>query len=183
MPGSTSLGITFPCETEAITMAAIQSNASTIEAAIATVDTVATAAIQPPAAYVRVAAGFGLTAGASAPVAFDTERYDRGGFWTIASPTLLTLPTNGSYLATARLARLTNAGNFFSLRGAILVAGVERGYQRIEHATLTVDGPFEVVAFIPSATAGQTVTVNALYTGTATATILCSLSITYVSTT
>jgi hypothetical protein len=67
-----------------------------------------------------------------------------------------------------------------SLRGAVLLAGVEQVWGKIGGPTST-SNQFLISGLIFGATAGQTITVNALFTGTGTASPIYDIAICKIS--
>lgn len=90
------------------------------------------------------------------------------GMWNSASPTLFTLSSSGSYLAKVNCLTFGYTTQT-SVRGAILLAGAERVWEKIG-GPIDSFNEFTVSGHILSATAGQQVTVTVLFTGTGTPT-------------
>lgn len=97
---TTSLGITYPCETDLITAATWTTFASSTDSAISASIAIGETARLPLFGWIENAtARQTLTVNVAANATFDTEWMDRGGFWSIGSPTSIVLPANGSYQA------------------------------------------------------------------------------------
>lgn len=167
MPDVTdTFAIPFPCEGEVVTVPTITSYALGVEAALTTVWADATAATEPPAAAVTNNSGQTLATGVTSILTFTSEFYDRGGFWTIASPTLLTIPSAGSYfIASTSSVNLT--GNVTSVRWAILRNAVEIAYWESQNTGVFIPASGLGVSVLAVAcNPGDQITTTALYTGT-----------------
>jgi hypothetical protein len=171
VPGSTStFAIPFPCVGDAIDPAQFASYSFGVEAALGTVWADATSALQPPAVSVKNTLGQNIATGVTATLNYNIVNYDRGGFFTAAAPTILTIPSAGSYfLSSSSSVNLT--GNVTSVRWAFLRGGVEIAYWETQS-----DGVFSTSSGVGlnvlavGMTAGEQITMNVLYTG-ATATL------------
>lgn len=167
MPTSpTSLGITFPCS-NAITVGDFSSQALTVEAALSAAN-----ALIPPlmdrdfvkanAVNPNVAVNVNTTVSWTTPTAANNPN----GLFNPASPTLFTLQSSGSYLATLHVSNLGFPTTFTSIRGAILLNGVEQVWESQAQAGTATGGSFWASGPLVSATAGQQVTCTWLWTGT-----------------
>jgi hypothetical protein len=176
-----TFGIPFPCEGELVTCSSLTGFALAVDNALSTVNTLATSAIAPPTVSVQNEVGQTINAGVTTTLTYPTELYDRGNLFNPASPTLVTLPFDGSYLATLKIWRFSSAGNIFSFRGAILRAGTEVASHKDESI-----GSGEMAALITmtaffQGTAGQTVTTTSLFTGTVTINMGQYFTVSYIS--
>ena len=169
MPGTTTtFGIPFPCEGDLPTIPALTSYAMGVEAALSTVWTDANDALQPPAVAVQNTASQSIVAGATTTLTYNSEFYDRGNMWNAGSPTIVTIPTAGSYfIASTGAGNL--AGNVTSVRWAILRNGVELAYWENQNTgalipVSSLDVSVLAVACVP----GDQITTTILYTGAAT---------------
>jgi len=98
MPETTSLGITYPCLDELVTCASLVEFATDVENAIALTDALATKAVLRPAAVVRYTTGTAFTVGVPVIPSFGQEFIDTNNMFSLASPTILTVNTAGTYL-------------------------------------------------------------------------------------
>jgi len=98
MPETTSLGITYPCLGELVTCASLIEFATDTENAIVPVDTAATKARLRPAVAVQWTASTPYTVGVPVIPAFGQEFIDTDNMFTVATPTILTVNTAGTYL-------------------------------------------------------------------------------------
>jgi hypothetical protein len=184
MPSTDTFGIDYPCVQDTITLSSLAQFANDVDTAFSTVNTTATAALTPPS--VRVAAdqvGPTLTAGVNTTITWERELWDTANMWTVVSPTLITIPTTGTYLATARITRFSFAGNCTGYRGQILLAGTVLTASGDANVTSGNLGSNITLAALVRATAGQTMTLTQLFTGTATANVGGYFEVTMVSTT
>lgn len=164
---TTSLGIDYPCETDLVSPADFAAYALSVEAALTPTfaqtvpllrqDFVTTFA-QAPAAAVNVT----VTASWSTPPAANNP----SGMFNPASPTLFTLQSSGSYLVTLKVASLQSITTGTSLRGAVLLSGVEQVWAKWPSDGTAALPLFTISGLLVSATAGQTVTATMLWTGT-----------------
>ena len=168
MPGTTTnFGIPFPCEGELPTVAGLANYATGVESALSTVWADATNALQPPAVSVRNTAGQSIATGVTTTLTYNNEFYDRGGMWTPGSPTIITIPSAGSYFV-ASTSTVNVTGAVTSVRWAILRNGTELAYWESQNTgvlipTSTLAVSVLAVACIP----GDQITLTALYTGAA----------------
>lgn len=164
---TTSLGIDFPCETDTIAVTDFSSYALSVEAALVPTfaqtipllrrDFVTTFA-QAPSAAVNVT----VTASWNTPPAANNPN----GMFNPASPTLFTLQSAGSYLVTLKVGSLQTITTGTSLRGAVLLNGVEQFWAKWPSDGTPVLPLFNISGHLVAATAGQTVTATMLWTGT-----------------
>lgn len=185
MPGSTPVyGITYPCSGDTIDPTVFADHAQSTQDALNQASLLEDQLLRPPAALVTQPSGAQtITAGVTTVVTYTTVTYDTAGMFNIASPTILTIGQPGTYLANFQLERETLPGSQTSFRAAILLNGVEVAYLKSDESTgaFDPDTPMWVSALMPSLVAGNTVSTNALYTGTTTMTISALLSLTRVS--
>lgn len=180
MPGTTPLGITYPCVGDAITLSALESFSNSTETAISNVSTAASAALDPNLAQLaQITSELALTAGVTGTFSFNTEYIDRGNMFNPATPTIIQLPANGSYLVTQRIAFGLNSGAVNSLRMAVRVNGVDVGVHKEQTSVGTVNTPANWSFTTPlfARAGGDQVTVQALYTGSGTGTANLHLTI------
>lgn len=164
---TTSLGIEFPCETDVVDPSDFAAYALSVESALSATfaqavpllrrDYVSTFA-QAPAAAVNVT----VTASWTTPPAINNPN----GMFNPASPTLFTLQSSGSYLVTLKVASLQSITTGTSLRGAVLLNGVEQIWAKWPSDGTAQLPLFTISGHLVSATAGQTVTATMLWTGT-----------------
>jgi hypothetical protein len=167
MPGSTDVfGIPFPCLGDAINSDQFASYAMGVEGALNTVWADANSALKPPAVSVFQSGTQNVATGVTTALAYNQVNYDRGGFFTLATPTILTIPSNGSYfLASTSSVNLT--GNVTSVRWAFLRNGAEVAYWESQSTGALTPAPSETVnVLLPALVAGDQITMNVLYTGT-----------------
>lgn len=167
MPGSTNIfAIPFPCVGDAINSDQFASYSLGVEAALGTVWTDANNALQPPAVSVFNSAGQVIATGVTTAIAENSVNYDRGGFFNLAAPTILTIPSSGSYfLASTSTVNLT--GNVTSVRWAFLRNGAEVAYWESQNTGAIIPvAALTLNVFLPALVAGDQITLNALYTGT-----------------
>lgn len=168
MPDSTgTFAITVPCATEPITVAALQEFSYDQETAIAAVDVFATKAqFRPAVALSAVGINTPYTAGVAVLQNFGTVGYDNNAMFSLATPTIFTIRTAGSWLITAQ-PRANMAGTNTSLKGEILINGV-LATQHKEASGIAGVSPYNgpsVVAFAPNMIVGDTVSLRITVTG------------------
>lgn len=186
MPGMTPLGIVYPCGDDTIDPDVFAQYASTTQDALTATDVIALKVTRPPAAQVsRFSAVQSIAAGVSTAVSWTTEYYDTDGLFTLASPTILTVQSAGTYMVSNKLTEVSNPTTGTSLRQAILLNGVERGFNKSDGLTGAYGyaAPQWVSAFLINLVAGDQVSVNILFTGTGNMGIWAHTSITRLSTT
>lgn len=164
---TTSLGIDYPCETDTISSSDFSVYALSVEAALIPTfaqtvpllrrDFVSTFA-QAPAAAVNVT----VTASWSTPSAANNPT----GMFNPATPTLFTLQSSGSFLVTLKVGSLQSITTGTSLRGAVLLGGVEQIWAKWPSDGTAQLPLFTISGLLVAATAGQTVTATMLWTGT-----------------
>lgn len=163
---TTSLGITFPCESDVITSGTWNTFAQGVDAAITASINLGNVARLPNYVRVRNVLGQNFNVGVITATTYDTEAFDRGNFFNPGTPTILTLPANGSYLVASRVSRFADPATLTSHRIAILVNGVEFAYHKEQSATSpNVSSRFGASVLLPARTAGDQVVVNQLITG------------------
>lgn len=164
---SGTFGITVPCATELITLAALQEFSYDQEAAIATVDVAATKArVRPAVALSASGATTPYTAGVAVLQSFGAVGFDNDNMFNFATPTIFTINTAGSWLITAQ-PRANMAGTNTSLQGEILINGVLATKHK-EASGIAGVSPFNgpsVVAFAPKMVVGDQVSLRITVTG------------------
>ena len=174
---TTSLGITYPCETDPITVPTLGTFASSVESALTSSIAIGESARLPLFARLEnVAAQQTLTVNVATSATFDTEWTDRGGFWSIGSPSTIVIPANGSYQVdyTASF----NTGNVSTFRMAIVAGGVEASFHKEQTGSIgQIGGSLGLSALLPALTIGTIVSVSLLYTGAATVDVRNEFSI------
>lgn len=127
MPGSTSLGIPYPLETEVVTSVSVKNLADSVDALLNTAFTAANLARSRPAALaLRDTSGQSFTSGvAAANVTYTTEHYDNDGMINlVANNERITIVTAGVYyLYFAWAVPSTNSNQFTSSNTFITVNG------------------------------------------------------------
>lgn len=184
MPGMTSLGITYPCSGETIDPAVFQTYAETTQDAIDATQALVTLAFEPPTVLVGTASPFQVVAaGATTTIAYQNVTYDTAGMYNAGTPTLITVQSNGTYLANLWYSRISPATTETSTRAAILVNGAEVAYAKSDDGTGTFSAAtnFMVSAVIPSLIIGDQITTTFLFTGTGNMTVRHNVSVTKIS--
>ena len=165
MPQTDHYAIDYPCLGPAISLSDFSAYATDVEAALATVnaqtvplfnrDYVATFGVNPASA-----SGVTSTITWNAPL----TKNNPNGMWNAGAPTLFTLQSSGSFLVSLHV---TGSGfaTETSVRGAVLVNGVEQLWGKIGGPTSTTN-QFWVAGTLVSVTAGSTITATILFTGT-----------------
>lgn len=165
MPDSSgTFAITVPCESELVTLAALQEYSYDLEAAIAAVDVAGEKARKRPAAAVRGVTAY--TAGVAVLQSFSTVASNNDNMFNPATPTVLTVQTAGSYLITANCSTNMISTNT-SHKGEILINGV-LATQTKSGAGLTANqppNPLTVAAFAPNLVVGNTISLRITVTG------------------
>lgn len=182
MPATTSTGIVYPCGGENITCAAMENYAVSLQTSINATQALVTSALQPPRVMAtrRSPNPQLVAAGATTLYSFTEEQYDTASMWTLASPTLVTIPSSGTYLASLQSNVFNFPTTFTSLRLAILLNGVEIAFQKHDEEA---SSNFFVSAMPISLVAGNQLTANVLFTGTGNATFTALFSVIRISTT
>lgn len=180
----TSLGIVYPCGGETIDPGVFEEYADTTQDALAATDAIALQVTRPPAAQVaRFFFSQSIAAGVSTAISWNTERYDTGGLFTLASPTVLTVQSAGTYMVSNWLTEVSNPTTGTSLRQAILVNGSERAFNKSDALTgsFGYSGEQWVSALLINLVVGDQISVNVLFTGTGNMGIWASTAITKLS--
>lgn len=168
MPDSEgTFGITVPCVTEGITVPALQEFSNDQEAAIATVDVQATKArVRPAVALSSFGTTTNYTAGVAVLQQFGTVGFDNDNMFSIATPTIFTIRTAGTWLITAQ-PRANMAGTNTSFKGEILVNGVLNTQGKDASGIAGVQPPngWSVVALVPNMIVGDQVSLRITVTG------------------
>lgn len=174
--------IQYPCAGDTIDPAALEAYAQTTQDALNEVAALGVAALQPPRVLVRQVTGTDLVAGALTTATFDTEIWDTASMFTLAAPTIITLPENGSYLISVQTRVTSIPGVPVSLRMGLLIDGVEFAAKKSESGTPQgFASPIWTSVLAPSEAAGSQVTVTLLYQGTLTLRTACLISALKVS--
>jgi hypothetical protein len=164
---TTSLGISYPCLTPVVNPDDFAAYALSVDTALSgtfaqTVpllhrDFVSTFSQAP-----TVAVNVSTTLQWVTPAAINNPN----GMFNAGAPTLFTLQSAGSYLVTVKVSTLGSITTGTSLRGAVLLSGVEQIWAKWPSDGSTSQAQFNISGHLVGATAGQTVTVNLLWTGT-----------------
>lgn len=179
MPGTTSLGVSYPCAGEAITLATLQGFSNSVESALVATNTIATDALYPDAVRLYTL-NQTLTANVTAAASWFAAEYDRGGLWNPGSPTIVTIQSPGTYMIGAEV-DISSPPTLTAMRMAILVNGVEKAVEKSQSNTSPwISGELHVTYLAPVLTAGTQITVNLLYTGTGTDNSNSNLTVTQV---
>lgn len=171
MPQDTpTFAITTPCVGEAITLASFQTYANDVEVALNTVSALADDALNPPAVSITNDASQAFAVGVTTTATFQVEFYDRENMWDVGSPTIITIPENGTYLANVVVQTTSAPFPYTSIRVAILSAGTEVAFHESQQqGALEPSRYLTISAFLPALTAGTQLTTQLLYTGTGNA--------------
>lgn len=181
---TSNFAIQYPCGYETVTCDDFANFATSSDAALSTVWNNATAAIRPPVVKaVNDHSPQTINAGVTATATFDTEVYDTAGFYSLATPTIFTIPVDGSYLITYKTVRGGLPTTLTSFRQAILLAGAEVAYCKDQYVNAETASTQSIVHMIPSVTAGQQITGTMLFTGTGSMLVYAMISICLISTT
>lgn len=162
------ISMTIPCETDPISLSAMNTFAQQADAGLATVEALADRVTHRPFVSAQAGGPSGIANAVVTTLVWNTPgaAFNAYGMFNPATPTVFTLSENGSYAITFWVANNT-ATTITSVRAAILVAGVEIAWQRWAGATNA--GPeFEISGIAVGATAGQQVTFQKVFTGTGT---------------
>lgn len=184
MPATTPLGIVYPCSGDTIDCSVFEDNANSIQDALDTVQNLVDQALGPPAVWVRTdTAGQTINAGVTAVMAYGVIMYDTASMFNIGTPTIITIPEDGTYLAHVLPTRQSLATSESSHRAAILVNGAERAFQKNDLGTGTFSGTpqFLVSALLPALVAGDQVTSTHLFTGVGSQQMRHALAVTKVA--
>lgn len=161
-----TFAITVPCVGETVTLAGLQEFSTDQEAAIAAVDVVGTAARVRPAVAVRGSQGTAYVAGVAVLQSYATVTFDNNNMFSLATPTIITIRTAGSYLLVGE-PRANMAGTNTSLKGELLINGALATQTKDGSGTAGVapPNPINVVAFAPNMIVGDTVSLRITVTG------------------
>jgi hypothetical protein len=160
------VSVAVGCETDPISLATMATFAQQTDSGLATVSTLATTVLNRPFVSAQANGPSGVANAVVATLTWNTPsaRLNPFGMFNPASPTLFTLPENGSYLVSL-IATLDIATTVTSSRAALLLAGVEFAWARWP-GTTNVSSSFEISGLILGGTAGQQVTATRVFTGT-----------------
>lgn len=188
MPGMTSLGIVYPCGGDTIDTGVFADYAESTQTALTATQALVDDALQPPMVWARTdSAGQVVAAGATTVMTYAqaTLMYDTAAMYNAGTPTLITIPEAGTYLANCWVTLSGSATTETSHRAAILVNGVEFAFHKQDVGTFaggtSAPLPFFVSAMLPSLAAGAQITTTHLFTGTGNATLQHSLAVTKIS--
>jgi hypothetical protein len=164
---STSLGIAYPCLDPLVNPADFATFATTTETAIAATqaltpallrrDFVKASGINP-----NTATGVTSTVSWTNPIAVNNP----SGMFNAGTPTVFTVQSAGSFLVSLHVHNFTFPTTATSLRGAVLLAGVEQVWAKWPQSGTANVGSFHVDGHIISAAVGQQITCTFLWTGT-----------------
>lgn len=179
MPGLTSLGISYPCSGEAISLAGIADHANTTQAALSAARGLAQQVERPPAAFLRRSlSSQTLTAAAAALISFDMEVYDTADMWSAGAPTVVSIPSAGTYLVEAVIRASAFPGSPASLQASILLNTVSVAARKSDGGTPTsIANNTYVSTLLPGLVVGDQITLSGLYQGTLTLGVQPQLSI------
>lgn len=186
MPGTTPLGITYPCGGDTIDCTAMQTNAESIQDALDATQALADDALAPASVWVtRDTPLQSIAAGVTTTISYLAFMYDTDTMFNLATPTIITINTPGTYLAQLFWRLGSSPTTFTSGRGAILVNGVEFAYMKVDAGTSGANSgpPFYVSALLTGLTAGTQITTTTLFTGTGNMGQFADFSVMRVSTT
>lgn len=185
MPGTTPLGITYPCGGDTIDPAAFQTYAETTQGAISVIQAQVDEALRPDMVWVRtISAGQNVVAGATTTIGYGLVMYDTAGMFNLATPTIVTIQSAGTYLANCFYTRNGLATTETSSRIAILVNGAEFGAMKIDGGTaapFSAAEPYLASALLIGLSPGDQVTSTHLFTGSGNHNIRHALAVTKVS--
>lgn|SRR5574341_1494169 len=172
MPASTPLGIIYPCASDTLDPDAFQNYAETTQDAISATQVLADAALFPPAVQPRRSIDVqNFNAGITTALSWEFEAYDTdpASLLFVAPGSTVTIQQNGTYLVGIWTRVSQQPADMTSTRVAILVNGVEFSANKGDSgATLgTTNTESYTATLAPGLTAGNTITVNYLYTGAA----------------
>lgn len=159
---TTSLGIFYPCLDEAVDPGDFRNNATTTEAALATVFAQSTPLLDRD--YVE-AQGINpnTTVNTTTTISWNTPpaQFNPNGMFSSGSPTVFTLQSSGSFLVSLDTDFGTSPTTRTSMRAAVLLSGVEQLWSKRPLLNGTITS-----GHIVSASAGQQISVTWLWTGT-----------------
>ena len=159
-------GIEYPCLGPVIDPQDFQDHATTTEAALSLLNGQTPALLRPD--FVKAQGVNPNTAvNVTSTVSWTTPpaANNPNGMFNAGSPTLFTVITAGSYWAYLHVSNFTFPTTETSIRGAVLVNGTERVWQKIGGPTSTANS-FLVSGLLKSLTVGQQITSTFLWTGT-----------------
>jgi hypothetical protein len=160
------ISMTIPCETDAISLTTFATFANQTDTGLQTVNTLANRVLHRPFVAAQASGPAGINNAVVATLTWFTPpaAFNAFGMFNPATPTLFTLPENGSYMCTLWVAP-NNATTVTSSRAAILLGGTEISWERWP-GTTNVSSQFEISGLILNATAGQQVSAQKVFTGT-----------------
>jgi len=133
----------------------IQNFANAVDADVQALATAVSAALDRPGVRVSgVPAQSVPTGGGGAAATFDTEDYDNGGFFTLATPDRFTIPIDGLYVGAFRC---TFASNDTGVRNAYLEQGLVTNVQGVTQAAGAAGAATGSFTFIQSFPVGAIV--------------------------
>lgn len=186
MPASTpNFAITYPCSGDTIDAAAFATYAETTQDALDVVQNLIDTVPFPPAVMVRRSdtdqvVGFGV----ATVISFDVEVYDRGAMFSPGLPTLVVLPSNGTYIVSWQIELFVEpVTTFTSMRAGINVNGVELAAKESDAGSTGRPATTLTTALlIPAGTVGTPITGTALITGSGGApSVTAMMTVTKVS--
>lgn len=168
------------CETDPISLSEMAAFALQTEAGLSSVSSVIPGLLKRD--YVQLSSfAPSFTAGATGTFSYGlaSTTQNPNGMFNIATPTLVTLQSPGSYVATL-WGSVPSVGGLTSWRMAILLSGVEVGWNKLIDFS-GIGATFGVEATIVGASAGQTITTTGLATGAGSGTtfvtfVVCKIS-------
>lgn len=184
MPGTTSLGIIYPCGGDTIDPGVFQDYAESTQDALDATQALIDEAFGPPTVLVATdTPGQVIAAGVTATVAYQNLTYDTAAMWNAGTPTLITVQSPGTYLVNLWSTRTVQPTTQTSARAAILVGGVERVAHKSDDGTASFSASpaFMVSSIFTGLLVGDQITSTFLFTGTGNITIRHSISVTKIS--
>lgn len=157
--------ITVPCMGEPITVASFSTFALGVEATLSPISALVTKALLRPAAVIS-STGVAYTAGVFLTPSYATEILDTDNMFTLAAPTILTIQTAGTYLATLNSSSNLAATNT-SHRAEILVNGVVMSFTK-SGSGITGNqppNPLSQQILLPTLSVGDTISTRILISG------------------
>lgn len=178
---SPTFGITAPCLGELVTVAALQDNVNTTEAALIAVNATALKARVRPAATVTGVSAYVVGVPVIPP--YTAEVVDTDNMFDFGAPTVLTIRTAGTYLI--NLTSLTNlVSTNTSHRAEILVNGNPIASMEQGLGVAGINGPanpLQLHALAPLLLVADTISVRITVNGVGNASTFPSLSATLIS--
>lgn len=186
MPGSTPLGIVYPCGYEAIDPAALAEYAQTTQDALNTAQAVVDEALDPPAIYTATDfAGFSIAVGVTTAIPYAAVRtpYDPTVMFNAGTPTILTVTVGGTYLVNLVWTRTSAPTTQTSSRVAILLNGAERAAMKQDMGTASfIQGvQWYCSALLPGLVPGDQVSTTHLFTGSGNMGVRHAIDVTRIS--